>query len=268
MLSFSTLGCPDWTLDEILSIASDLKFSGVEIRGLQKEINAELIPEFSKEQADLTKEKFSKFGIKIPIISSGAVLGVFDFSDIGMKEAKEHINVAQRMGVPFVRVLCERGANHSQDVDLNLLKGNYKELLSFAAKKEVSVLLETNGIFSNTTIMKEFFEDFDEPNCGIVYDIHHPFRFNDEQPAQTIENIGKWVKHVHIKDSVVKEGKIIYKMCGEGDLPIEECVCGLKEIGFDGFFSLEWTKRWDKNLEAAGIVFPQYQSFMKKMFNE
>lgn len=268
MLSFSTLGCPDWTLDEILAIASDLKFAGVEIRGMEKEINADLIPEFSKEQAEFTRQKFEKFGLEIPIFSSGAVLGVFDFSDVGMKEAKEHINVAQRMGVSFVRVLCESGASAQQEVDLDLLTGNYKELLSFAAKKEVSVLLETNGVFSNTLLMKNFFEGIDAPNCGIVYDIHHPFRFNNEQPEQTIANIGKWVKHVHIKDSIIEDGKLFYKMCGEGDLPIERCVQGLKKDGYDGFFSLEWTKRWDKNLEAAGIVFPQYQSFMKQMFNE
>jgi len=33
-IGFSTLGCPDWTLSEILATAKDLGYNGVEIRGI------------------------------------------------------------------------------------------------------------------------------------------------------------------------------------------------------------------------------------------
>ena len=46
-LSFSTLGCPRWTLKEIVATAKDLGFGGVEIRGIGDKINALEIPEFS-----------------------------------------------------------------------------------------------------------------------------------------------------------------------------------------------------------------------------
>ena len=45
-LSFSTLGCPRWTLKEIVATAKDLGFDGVEIRGIGDKINALEIPEF------------------------------------------------------------------------------------------------------------------------------------------------------------------------------------------------------------------------------
>ena len=43
-LSFSTLGCPRWTLKEIVATAKDLGFGGVEIRGIGDKINALEIP--------------------------------------------------------------------------------------------------------------------------------------------------------------------------------------------------------------------------------
>jgi len=39
-LAFSTLGCPDWNWNEIYSMAHDLGYAGIEIRGLGEEIMA------------------------------------------------------------------------------------------------------------------------------------------------------------------------------------------------------------------------------------
>src|SRR4051812_31893587 len=38
-LSFSTLGCPDWSLDQIIHFASTHGYKGVEIRGVQREMD-------------------------------------------------------------------------------------------------------------------------------------------------------------------------------------------------------------------------------------
>ena len=39
-LAFSTLGCPDFSWNDIYSMAKDLGFDGIEIRGLGNEIFA------------------------------------------------------------------------------------------------------------------------------------------------------------------------------------------------------------------------------------
>ena len=65
-LSFSTLGCPRWTLKEIVATAKDLGFGGVEIRGIGDKINALEIPEFSDAEIEQTKEKIAQAGLVIP----------------------------------------------------------------------------------------------------------------------------------------------------------------------------------------------------------
>ena len=59
-LCFSTLGCPDWTLDEILSTAKDLGYDSIEVRGISNELYAPKIPAFQGEKAEKLKEKLQR----------------------------------------------------------------------------------------------------------------------------------------------------------------------------------------------------------------
>ena len=60
-------------------------------------------------------------------------------------------------------------------------------------------------------------------------------------------------------------GGVRYKLMGYGDVPVENAVLALKNIGYDGFLSLEWVKRWNPELEEPGIVFAQYKNYMKEI---
>jgi sugar phosphate isomerase/epimerase len=59
--------------------------------------------------------------------------------------------------------------------------------------------------------------------------------------------------------------KISYKMIGDGDIPVAETVRRLKQAGYEGFYSLEWVKRWDLSLEEPGIAFAHYKEFMDSL---
>lgn len=109
------------------------------------------------------------------------------------------------------------------------------------------------------------FKDLGNANIGILYDIHHPYRFFGEEPAYTIDNIGPYIKHVHIKDSVQNGKQIKYSMVGEGTLPVKETILLLEKSGFNGFYSLEWVKRWDLTLEEPGIAFAHFIDYMHSL---
>lgn len=42
--AFSTLGCPNWSWNEIFATAKDMKIDGIEIRGVGSEMYAPRIP--------------------------------------------------------------------------------------------------------------------------------------------------------------------------------------------------------------------------------
>ena len=54
----------------------------------------------------------------------------------------------------------------------------------------------------------------------------------------------------------MRGSRVEYRMMGYGDVPVADAVTLLDRAGFDGFFSLEWVKRWNPDLQEPGIVLP------------
>ncbi|HTB23853.1 MAG TPA: hypothetical protein VK711_00720, partial [Puia sp.] len=45
-LSFSTLGCPDWSFDKIIDFAKANNYEGIEVRGIMREMDLTKVAEF------------------------------------------------------------------------------------------------------------------------------------------------------------------------------------------------------------------------------
>ena len=99
-------------------------------------------------------------------------------------------------------------------------------------------------------------------NFGALWDIHHTYRFGNENPETSITNLGKHIKHLHIKDSVCEQGVVLYKLLGEGDLPFKKIFDSLRSINYEGYISLELNPEWLACLGEADIVIPQFAGYM------
>lgn len=260
-LGFSTLGCPDWTFSEIIATACDMGFSSIEIRGIKNELYAPRIPEFSRENANETKEKLKKAGINIACLTSQSYL---QKGQKYLDEAKDYIETAKAMEIPYIRVLGDSNPEPSE-VNCDLVFSLLKSLDEYSKNSGVMPLIETNGFYANSLLLKEMFESENFKNIGILWDIHHPYVYFNEAPEYTYLNIGKFVKHIHIKDSIMLDDKIKYKMVGSGDIPVAKCVEIAKNNGYQGVYSLEWLKRWHKDIEDAGVAFMHYKYYMDSL---
>ncbi len=259
-LCFSTLGCPDWTLDEILSTAKDLGYDSIEVRGISNELYAPKIPAFQGEKAEKLKEKLTAMNLSIDCLSSACYLHRDEADYVG--QAKEYISLANWLNVPYVRVLGDTGPEKS-DVDIELVKENLKKVCENTG--DVTVLIETNGIFADTNVLKQMLEELNLPNLAVLWDIHHPYRYAGEAVDTTWQNVGKYIRYIHLKDSKVSGGKLGYQMLGYGDVPVKACIELLKKEGFTGTVSLEWLKRWYPDLTYAGIVFAQTIGYIRAL---
>lgn len=262
-LCFSTLGCPEWNWGEILSTAADLGYDGIEIRGVGRDIYAPDVPQFGPDSVAATRAVLADKGIAVPCLASDCVLHLAPFRDRTVKELTAYIHLAKALGVPYVRVMGDNPQPWpGAPVDEDHVAGLAAELAPLAEKNGVTLLIETNGWYSNTARLRRLLERIDHPGVAALWDVHHPYRYAGETAAQTYENIGPWIRHTHFKDSILTD-KVRYQMMGYGDLPLEEFVGALRGGGYDGFYSLEWVRRWDLTLEMPGIVFAQYISYMR-----
>ena len=263
-ISFSTLGCPNWTWGEITSAAKDLGYNGIELRGLGTDIFIPQVKIFDDKNRDLTYEALKQEGLEISCVSSDTRLND-TASDSSVVE--DEIRLSSAVGSKYVRILGDYDTQPGK-VDMLFLKKRIEKLAGYAEENGVTLLLETNGVFAESKVMKAFVEDISSSALKVLWDINHPVRYFNESVDTTWENIGEHVRHFHVKDSVVENGKISYKMLDYGTLPIREAFAKLKNSGYDGYYSLEWVKRWNNDLEDAGIVFSHYAYMARKIFNE
>ena len=264
-LCFSTLGCPEWSFSDIISTACDMGYDGIEIRGVGNVIDGTRIPQFSPENAPKTMALLADKGLTIACLTSACYMNDSNHLDDVLYLAKAYADTAHDMGIKNIRVLGDFGPEQSGELNIAEIAARVKEVAQYAKPLGVNVLVETNGFFADSRNMVKLVNCADEENIGVLWDIHHPYRYFDETPEYTVDTIGDLIRHVHIKDSVYDNNKLKYTMVGYGDLPVRECIERLNAIGYDGFYSLEWLKRWYLSLEEPGIAFAGYAGYMKSL---
>jgi sugar phosphate isomerase/epimerase len=53
-------------------------------------------------------------------------------------------------------------------------------------------------------------------------------------------------------------------LTGEGKLPLREIVEELQELGYGGFLSFEWERKWRPQLAEPEIAIPQFARWFRK----
>lgn len=264
-ISFSTLGCPEWSWEDMLVTAKDLGFNGIELRGIENELYVPKAKPFLNDKIEGTLERLKKLKLEIPCLTSSCYLFDKGNIDFFINEGKEYIALASRIGTPYIRVLGDANPEPGTEIDEDFVAKNLITLGTFAEGKNVKVLIETNGVFSDSKKMLTLLKKVNNPNIGVLWDVHHPFRFAGEGVEDTYGRLKEYIKYVHIKDSCIEKGKVKYKMMGYGDVPVRQAIKLLKNNSYPGFISLEWVKRWCIELEEPGVVFSQYINFVNEV---
>ncbi len=263
-LAFSTLGCPDFSWVEIYSMAKDLGFKGIEIRGVGNEISAVRAQPFTEAQLPETVKKLSELRLEIPCLTSGCCLKFAENAEKNHAELVQYIHLAAKLGTPYIRVLADLEPHTTGEVDDDVVLAALGRLIPVAEEQGVTLLLETNGVYADTARLCGLLDRAASDAVAALWDMHHPYRFAGESPGQTVQNLGAYIKYVHIKDSVAEDGAIRYRMMGEGDLPVDDMIMALRSINYEGYVSLEWVKRWAADLDDAGVVFPNFANYMSR----
>src|SRR5688572_28803298 len=96
LLSFSTLGCPDWSFETILNFADEHGFDGIELRGILRQLDLTKCPEFSSKENILASRKLIEAKkLKVVDLGSSAVMHHADATERkkNLDEAKSFIQL-------------------------------------------------------------------------------------------------------------------------------------------------------------------------------
>ncbi len=245
-LSFSTNRWNEYAFDEFIDIAAEYKFSGIEIHDIK--------PLFDPSQPGKLTAVYRR--LKEHRLEISCIDMVSDIS-ADIKAAEEELQLcleaAKRLQCPRIRLKAVAGTEEQAAAFLKLVLPKVEET-------GIHLLIETVGLYADTAKLRSLFETFVSDNLAALWDLHHPYRTCGETPEMTVKNLGAYIQHVHIKDSESAEKLMLV---GEGSLPIQEIMNGLRSLNYDGFLSIEWDPEWDE-VSDLETVFPHFVDYMSR----
>jgi sugar phosphate isomerase/epimerase len=269
-LAFTTLGCPDWNLDTIISNAVEFGYHGVDFRGYLGELDIIKLPEFSTNIKE-TSRRFREASLEIPCFSSSIRLFTTSNAEFDQyfHELRSYAQLCQHFNTPYIRVFGGEINDTERTKAVEIVIENLLEMLKIAEAFNVTLIIETHDDWTKCEFVTEIVERVNSDYFHVLWDVHHPFRTVGEDPLKTWNTLGKWIKYTHWKDSYIKKDtERGYQLCllGEGDVPLQRMLHLLIEKGYDGYFTLEWEKKWCPEIEEPEIAFKRYIEFMKENY--
>lgn len=269
-LSFSTIGCPDWDFDHIVNFAKTHGYQGIEIRGIQRELDITKTAPFATKAARLqTMKILADAGIVLVGLGASTALHIQEPAQRKkhLDEAKRFIELAEQVECPYVRVFPDKlPPEQDKEQTLAFIAEGLQHLADFTTGSSVRVLMETHGdvVYANDilTVMKHVKHE----KVGLIWDVYNMWKVTKEDPEGVYEMLRPYVHLVHLKDGPDKDGKIPYTALGKGLAPIKKAIQVLKSNNYAGFYSFEWEKLWHPALDEPEIALADFPRYMRSHF--
>jgi len=262
-LSFSTLACPLWNWDKIIDEASKLGYDGIEIRGIEKELYIPKVEPFLPKNLGKTIKKLRDKKLEISCLDTSCQFSNPEIFDQSIKEGKETIDLAYKLSVSYIRVFGgEFSKSSDEEKTTEMIKNGLEILGDYAQDRKIDILIETHDVFASTKRLKKLLEKVNRNNVNVLWDISNTYKVAEETPEESYNRIGKYVKHVHVKDTIGKGKEPRPCIMGKGDVPITEFVTLLATNNYQGWLSFEWEKRWYPDLEEPEVALRAYIDYM------
>jgi glucosamine-6-phosphate deaminase len=269
-LSFSTLGCPDWSLARVVDTAGRLGYDGIELRFLEGDDALWDRPELRQGGLRETRERLADAGLAIACVDTRCHFHHPDASARAraVEEGLRSVELAARLGAGGIRVFGDRV---QPGADLERTRGFIAESLSAlrngARGTGVEVWLESHGDFATASLSRDVIERAGVEGLGVLWDPANAFCEFGEIPEDGASILGDLVRHVHVKDArrpapapKAAEGFAPWTpvLPGEGDVPAARTLALLRARGYDGWVSFEWEKRWHPAIADAEVALPHF----------
>ena len=263
-LAFSTLACPNWSMEQVIEAARQYSYEGLEMRLIDGEV---ITPSLDQATRDRIKQLCRDAGLPIICVDTSVRVAQpdADARQAQIKDGMAMLELAAEWESPLIRVF---GGAPQGSSDADAFAGAADCLSKLAERGQelgVAVALETHDVFSAGAKVAQVLAQVPNANAGALWDTLHPYRMG-ETAAQTLDLIGDRLLHVHVKDGRrPADGGPNWDLTllGEGDVPMQDILAKLRAAGYDGWLSVEWEKKWHPEIAEPEVALPQHADLLR-----
>jgi sugar phosphate isomerase/epimerase len=266
-LAFSTLGCPNWELEDVARAARAYGYAAVELRALGGGLDLLSRPEFQPGEVARTRGWLAARGLAVCCVDTSCT---FDSADEAERRrqvelAGRHCELAAALGAPLIRVFPDKVPEGASREETRDRIGDSLREVARLAPRGVRVGLETHGDFAGGPATAEIIRRADHPNLCIIWDAANTFA-SGEALEVTARAVAPYLAHVHLRDAR-PSGKEHWTpvLAGHGLVPFGEVVSALGGLGYGGYVSFEFEKYWHPEIEEPEVSLPDFAAAMRAL---
>jgi len=255
-LAFSTVACPDWTIDKVVQQAAEMGYEGVELRTLGPG-GSGLASDPMLSKPDTTRGAFEAQGI-VPVCLSTSWSVYHDDPSVcqdAFWQIKHSLEWAAQIGCSCVRVFgYEVGLGLDRSKIIERLAERVSALADVAGSLGVQLLLENTGPMAASKPWWWLLNVVDHPMVGLCWNVANAAAVG-ESPSVSVPMLNSRIRLAKVKDTQVGQGSGFVPL-GDGTVGIQSFLKRLLGVGYDGFVTVEWDRLWLASLASAQTYLP------------
>lgn len=255
-LAFSTVACPEWTLDHVAKRAAEMGYEGVELRTLGAG-SSHFACDPALTDAKKVHDVFRAHGVEPVCLSTSIEMHHRDsrLSRRAVSQTQHDLELASRIGCPYIRVFGHEVApGEDRRSVIQRIAGHVLEVADRAGELGVQILFENAGSFNCAKEWWWLFDVAGHPMVGLLWNVANAAAAG-EGPQVSVPCLNSRIRMAKVKDTNVGEGSGFVPL-GEGTVQIGHFVQRLMGIGFDGYICVEWDRAWLGSLSPADDYLP------------
>ena len=232
-IGFRTVGFRNWPLQQALQAIGRAGYDGVELCLEHPDMRPEALP---LEHCPVILEQVRAAGLEVASVSYHG-----DREEPVSRAANQlrSIQIAHALGSDILILNSQHvleGQRERQWADF--VTQLRQTLLPAALEAGVALAIEPEPGMSvhGTTEMLQLLREVDHPALGVNLDLGHAW-LTDADLLQSIRDLAPYLVHLHWED--FPAGQHQHLVPGEGDMPLAQICAVLREIGYQGYYTID-----------------------------
>ncbi len=261
--AFSTVACPEWTLNRVAQAAAEYGFDGVELRTFGTG-SRELACDPALTASEKVRRIAADAGVQIACLGTGVafdepirppVLGlVIGDNEKAIRRAKSAIELAAQIECPLVRVFgFEIFGSEKRASAVARIRERLALVADAAKNTGVKIVVENGGSFRTAAELVELIGGVGGGLVGAAYSAAVAADAG-ENPVEGMRTLGELAWTVKLKDRDAQRRPCAI---GDGVMGCREFVRELGQLNYRGWVVVEWDRMWIEGLDSAEEVLPR-----------
>lgn len=268
-IAFSTVACPEWTLERVASAAEEYGYDGAELRSFGEGggPGCRFACEPGMTAGAKARAIFDEAGVAIAGVGSGVrfdapifppVLGnLLPAREASVREGKMMVQLASSIGAEYLGVYAfELPKRESRKSGLRRICERLYKVCDHARNRDLRVVIENGGSFTRAEDLAEIIERVNWPLLGACYDLEAAVAGGDDIGAG-VALLGNRLVTARVRDR--RDGRPC--LPGKGELPAREFVESVRDAAAEWdsrpWVVFSWDRAWVGDLASAEVALPE-----------